>query len=446
MSGVVNNDMKLFFLDNDVKLVTLIYLSKENEDDVVVKYEFSFEEFIKLSKQYSEDKVFFKKLIDIGYYVIIKKDEIEYDEQMKKYLSGKHDFEGFSKETLKSILTVINKKAPIQYNLVTAKREEMKYTLLQDERLSVKTGCICHMRVDFGPAGTNFLSIYDDHNILLAKMDGFKEEFNRVIESFRFDEAYNNFLNNRKSLLAYCKNNPQAQFPDDKNRYGFRLDVGVYTYMICCKPYSGEYDFSCIVYDKYRLDTHIHNSRKGISFIDSEKKELFTIADGGTVRLSTSDGDYEDAMCRYLDDFQARIGDKYFYIKEFVKELEEMNISIEPVRRLLSEKIKAAENIRNPNKKEAKPVKSMGKKFFYKLSDVSEIKAKFLKEEGFKCLHKVKLYSEEEFINYPDKKMLWPVQNPDDSSEKRYIFYNIADAYKALIKTEQNNRTINPGI
>jgi len=442
MSGVVNNDMKLFFLDNDVKLVTLIYLSKENEDDVVVKYEFSFEEFIKLSKQYSEDKVFFKKLIDIGYYVIIKKDEAEYEGQLQKFLSGKHDFEGFSKKTKESILTKINKNDLLQYKLVTAKREEMKYTLLQDERLSIKTGCICHMRVDFGPSGTNFLSLYDDHNILLAKMDGFKDEFNRVIESLRFDETHNNFLNNRKSLLAYCKSNPQAQFPDDKNRYGFRLDVGVYTYMICCKPYSGEYDFSCIVYDKYRLDTHIHNSRKGIRFIDSEKKELFTITDGETVRLTTSDGDYEDAICRYLDDFQVRIGDKYFYIKEFVKELEVMNVSIEPVRKSLSEKIKAAEGMRNPNKKEEKPIKSAGKKFFYKLSDVSEIKAKFLQEEGFKCLHKVKLYTEEEFISFPDKKMLWPVQNPDDKSEKRFVFRDMADAYKALIKTEQNNRTL----
>ena len=212
--------------------------------------------------------------------------------------------------------------------------------------------------------------------------------------------------------------------------------------MICCKPYSGEYDFSCIVYDKYRLDTHIHNSRKGIRFIDSEKKELFTITDGETVRLTTSDGDYEDAICRYLDDFQVRIGDKYFYIKEFVKELEVMNVSIEPVRKSLSEKIKAAEGMRNPNKKEEKPIKSAGKKFFYKLSDVSEIKAKFLQEEGFKCLHKVKLYTEEEFISFPDKKMLWPVQNPDDKSEKRFVFRDMADAYKALIKTEQNNRTL----
>jgi len=65
-----------------------------------------------------------------------------------------------------------------------------------------------------------------------------------------------------------------------------------------------------------------------------------------------------------------------------------------------------------------------------------------LQEEGFKCLHKVKLYTEEEFISFPDKKMLWPVQNPDDKSEKRFVFRDMADAYKALIKTEQNNRTL----
>lgn len=438
--------MDLFYIDEKNETVTWLYMAQDNEENAIYEYKFSFEEIEMMADLYSVYSTFFDMLIETGNHTTFEEDDPDYIKYLNKFYSGNHDFEGLNKETMEGVLLAVQEKEKTEFKLRIAKKEEQKYTELQDNRLNIKTGCVCDMKADFGPSGTIFFSIYDDHNILLAKMDWFKEEFNKVIEALRFDEKHNGMLYNLQSLEKYCKSKPQAQINSEKNIYGFRLDVGKFSYLICCRPYSADYNFSCIVYDKHMLDSHIENARYGIRFVDDANKDKFTIVDGAEIRLTMPNGDYKDVECRYLDDFHARIGEKYFYLKYFAEEMAEKNISFAPFRKSLAERIITAERLKKPTQKDVAVSREDGKRYFYKLTDVSEIKARFLKEEGYKCLHKVRLYTQEEYTASFDKKMMWPVHNPDENGDKKDRFINQADAYKALIKMEQKNRGMSQGI
>ena len=126
---------------------------------------------------------------------------------------------------------------------------------------------------------------------------------------------------------------------------------------------------------------------------------------------------------------------------EFRKQLMEC----ESIKKSLEERVQIAENNRAMREKEKAFEKNNQKRFYYTLSDLNEIIARFLKSEGYKCLHKVRLYTEDEYMAAADKHLLWPVVKHDDFSEGKDYFSDIADAYKALIKSVQNNyELINP--
>ena len=47
------------------------------------------------------------------------------------------------------------------------------------------------------------------------------------------------------------------------------------------------------------------DNEKYIRFIDHDYKELFRIPDGDKIRITTSDGESFDRVCRYIDDYQS---------------------------------------------------------------------------------------------------------------------------------------------
>ena len=66
---------------------------------------------------------------------------------------------------------------------------EQMYSYSQSQQLMSQTGCIGHLRGDFGSSGEQFFSSWDDHRGDL-KSEDFKHEFDEVINALREDEQY----------------------------------------------------------------------------------------------------------------------------------------------------------------------------------------------------------------------------------------------------------------
>ncbi len=66
--------------------------------------------------------------------------------------------------------------------------EERKYTYTQSQQIMSQTGCIGHLRADFGD-GKQFYSSWDDHSDDL-KTPEFQQEINQVINALRFGPMY----------------------------------------------------------------------------------------------------------------------------------------------------------------------------------------------------------------------------------------------------------------
>lgn len=217
---------------------------------------------------------------------------------------------------------------------------ERMYSYTQSQQLIMQTGCIGHLRADFG-SDKQFFSSWDDHRVDL-KSDAFKQEFDDVINALRTDEKYWYVFKNRGALLSLCVRTPESSFGNGRE-YGFRADSEHYSYMFRLNPGKGEYNIYCYCYLKQWLDRHMRQAEKGIRFITPDYKELFRIADGDKVRIITKGGEKREMTCRYIDDYHLEAGsyrgDNLYHICEFAERFEVNDcLSIIPLRASLPEK------------------------------------------------------------------------------------------------------------
>lgn len=78
--------------------------------------------------------------------------------------------------------------------------------------------------------------------------------------------------------------------------------------------------------------------RKQIRFIDSRYNEKFRIPDGGTIRITFSNGEKTERTCRYIDDYHVKVGSNVFHICEFAERMEHNGNKVEPLEPVLSQK------------------------------------------------------------------------------------------------------------
>ena len=211
--------------------------------------------------------------------------------------------------------------------------KEDKYTFLNSMQISMQCGLIGHLRADMDSDGNGFFSSWEDYRKEL-KNDEFKDEFDKVINSLR-EEGY--ILYNRKSLAKYCYSSPQAKINNEQDYYGVRVDTQKYAYLCRLNPNKGEYNLYCYCYIKDWLDKHIRSAEKGIRFITPEYKEKFRISDGEKIRITFSDGEVKDRVCRYIDDSHVEVGDDLYHICEFAERMEQCGATFIPLRSDLPE-------------------------------------------------------------------------------------------------------------
>lgn len=211
--------------------------------------------------------------------------------------------------------------------------KEDKYTFSNSMQISMQCGLIGHLRADMDSDGNGFFSSWEDYRKEL-KSDEFKDEFDKVINSLREE---GDILYNRKSLAKYCYSSPQAKMNNEQDYYGVRVDTEKYAYLCRLNPNKGEYNLYCYCYIKDWLDKHIRSAEKGIRFITPEYKEKFRISDGEKIRITFSDGEVKDRVCRYIDDNHVEVGDDLYHICEFAERMEQCGATFIPLRSDLPE-------------------------------------------------------------------------------------------------------------
>lgn len=211
--------------------------------------------------------------------------------------------------------------------------KEDKYTFSNSMQISMQCGLIGHLRADMDSDGNGFFSSWEDYRKEL-KTDEFKDEFDKVINSLREER---DILYNRKSLAKYCYSSPQAKMNNEHDYYGVRIDTEKYAYLCRLNPNKGEYNLYCYCYIKDWLDKHIRSAEKGIRFITTEYKEKFRISDGEKIRITFSDGEVKDRVCRYIDDSHVEVGDDLYHICEFAERMEQCGATFIPLRSDLPE-------------------------------------------------------------------------------------------------------------
>lgn len=211
--------------------------------------------------------------------------------------------------------------------------KEDKYTFSNSMQISMQCGLIGHLRADMDSDGNGFFSSWEDYRKEL-KSNEFKDEFDKVINSLREE---GDILYNRKSLAKYCYSSPQAKINNEQDYYGVRVDTQKYAYLCRLNPNKGEYNLYCYCYIKDWLDKHIRSAEKGIRFITPEYKEKFRISDGEKIRITFSDGEVKDRVCRYIDDSHVEVGDDLYHICEFAERMEQCGATFIPLRSDLPE-------------------------------------------------------------------------------------------------------------
>lgn len=205
------------------------------------------------------------------------------------------------------------------------------YAYNQSSQLEGQTGCIGHLRGDFG-GGQEFFSSWFDHR-REYKTDEFKAELDEVVNTLREKDG---LLCTRDSMTRFCYQNPEAEFEGNYcAEYGFKVQTPQHTYMLRCNPNYGDYNFYLYAYVARFLEHHMEKAKQGIRFITPGYKELFRIPDGDHIRILCSDGSHMDRSCRYIDEYHVEIGsdwDNLYHICQFAEMMERNGNAVIPLR------------------------------------------------------------------------------------------------------------------
>ena len=102
------------------------------------------------------------------------------------------------------------------------------YAYNQSSQLEGQTGCIGHLRGDFG-SGQEFYTSWFDHRSEY-KTDEFKTELDEVVNALREKDG---LFFSRGSMTKFCYQNPEAEFEGNYcAEYGFKVQTPQHTYML----------------------------------------------------------------------------------------------------------------------------------------------------------------------------------------------------------------------
>ena len=220
------------------------------------------------------------------------------------------------------------------------KENEMRYCFMQNQQINMITGRIGHLHSEFSSDGENINSNWCNE-VESRNTPEFQDTLNSVIDLLQNDPQYRGVIRNVEDMKLLCSTRPNSRFPLNlhSNGYGFKINTDKYTFLLCCNINPEHYSFSITAYQREIFERHIKNAEKGIRFINSNYKTLFTISDGDTIQITLDNGESHTRICRYIDEyhFQTINGfeEKYvnlFHICEFAELMEQNKNTVIPLR------------------------------------------------------------------------------------------------------------------
>jgi len=207
--------------------------------------------------------------------------------------------------------------------------EQRLYTYAQSQQISMQTGLIGHLRMDFGSEDKGFYSTWFDFRKELNDPD-FKMALGIVINHLREEGG---LLNSRASMAQVCRSTPDSGFSGNyTTEYGFRVDSAHHAFLLRLNPNKGDYNAYCYCYRRDWLDRHLQQAEKGIRFITSGYQNLFRLQDGDKVRISYPDGTAQDQTARFIDEYHLELGANLYHICELAERMERAGATLIPLR------------------------------------------------------------------------------------------------------------------
>ena len=201
-------------------------------------------------------------------------------------------------------------------------KAEQKYAYRQSMQIGGQTGSIGILQGGYG-ADNEFHSDFHEINNRL-KTDVFEAELQEVLCS---DE--NSVLKNLDTMQEFTLQHSQTGFPGTE--YGFRVETEKFAYLVRCNPEKDSDNVEIHCYVKEWLDEHISKAEKGIRFINSRYDELFRIEDGEKIKIRYSDGEEQERVCRYIDEYHTEVGNHLYHICQFAEIMERNGSEYAPV-------------------------------------------------------------------------------------------------------------------
>lgn len=127
----------------------------------------------------------------------------------------------------------------------TTDDKELFYS--QGEEQDTLSGCVGHLRLDFGRDDMGFWHTWHPHNENRLNTEEFKAELDEVVNELREQGP----LKSRATMAYFCID--QGAAPLDGNeypQYGFTTESENYKYCLRCNPQKGDYNGYLYIYDK----------------------------------------------------------------------------------------------------------------------------------------------------------------------------------------------------
>lgn len=206
---------------------------------------------------------------------------------------------------------------PCLYMRPTTSDERM-YLYPQFREMLDGCGGIGYMVGEFDAYRPNFKPAWRE---LDGQMESpqFHKDLRFVVSALRKRTHYGRVLASRDEMMAYCKAHPDSKLPAPAiDQYGFRLDTGVYTYLLRCYIMDASYAFRIHAFRSVQFNEHLQNAGGGIVFAGNDDVELFRLKDGGEIIVSGG-GDEKYYRCRYVTRTRVAIEDDIFNLRAYVQ-------------------------------------------------------------------------------------------------------------------------------
>lgn len=223
-----------------------------------------------------------------------------------------------------------NKKQNVKMTIRPITKQETNYLFAQSSQLQHTTCLIGYLRGDFGRNGDEWWRTFFDLQPSRIT-ESFKNDFDEVVNALREDARFGCLLKNRSAMRKYCSRFPESKIEGEDDKYGFRVDTEMYSYLIKAIPVRGDYNFYVYCHEKRWLDWYHEKASKGIRFITSGYDEKFRIPDGGKIRITLKGGETYVKSCRYVDDAHVEVGSNLYHICEYAELCESNGTVVEPV-------------------------------------------------------------------------------------------------------------------